>query len=100
MVAFLGSSRSLAYALNMLQYDEHTNLLIVCLTNEIAHRENILKARSCASHTNQGGFLVIRQNFSDPKSEENTNKMLRRVKCALQNYPITTIPLIEEELDF
>lgn len=44
--------------------------------------------------------MIIRYNFSDPKSEENANKVLGRVKSALQNFPNTNIPIIEEELDF
>ena len=51
VVAFVGSLRSLSYQLNMTSFDENTNLLIVCLTNERATATNIEKARSICGKT-------------------------------------------------
>jgi hypothetical protein len=84
----------------MTSLDENTNLLIVCLTNELASKSNLEKARSVCGKTLQGGFIIIRYVFKDPKADENANKALRQVKSTLQNYPSTQIPVIEEELDF
>jgi hypothetical protein len=52
VVAFLGSQKSLSYQLNLTSYDENTNLLIVCLTNEPFNKGNIDKARQICGHTN------------------------------------------------
>lgn len=45
VVAFLGSQKSLGYMLNLTSFDEQTNLLIFCLTNEYADKKNVDKAR-------------------------------------------------------
>lgn len=51
IVAFVGSLRSLTYQLNMTSFDDGTNLLIVCLTNEPATVGNIEKARQICGKT-------------------------------------------------
>jgi len=83
VVAFLGTQRQLSYQLNLTSFDENTNLLIVCLTNEVAQHKNIEKARKICGKTNQGGFMVVRYNFGDVASEESCSRVLRQVKCAL-----------------
>ena len=77
------------------------NLMIVCMTNSNADKENIKEVKELVGATREGCFMIVRYKLeSEFGATDHMDTAFERIQNAIKLYPSKIVPIIQEELDF